>query len=56
MTLNELQALREAYDREQRIEIEYPGHRKETLPHVVRFVRTVEIRVGLYSLYLAKWS
>ena len=37
--LNELQAL---YDREQRIEIEYPDHRKETLPHLVRFVRTVE--------------
>ena len=33
--LNELQAL---YDREQRIEIEYPDHRKETLPHLVRFV------------------
>lgn len=42
MVLNELQALREAYDREQRIEIEYPDHRKETLPHMVRFVRTVE--------------
>ena len=31
-----------AYDREQRIEIEYPDHRKEVLPQVVRFVRTVE--------------
>ena len=46
MTPNELQALREAYDREQRIEIVYPGHRKETLPRVVRFVRTVETGWG----------
>jgi hypothetical protein len=34
------------YDREQRIEIVYPDHRKETLPHVVRFVRTVETGRG----------
>ena len=50
MTNNELQALPESlltvYDREQRIAIEYPGHRKETLPHVVRFVRTVETGRG----------
>jgi GNAT superfamily N-acetyltransferase len=39
LTLTELQVL---YDREQRIKIEYPDHRKETLPHLVRFVRTVE--------------
>ena len=42
MTPDELQALRAAYDRELRIEIEYPDQRKETLPQVVRFVRTVE--------------
>ena len=46
MTPNELQALCEAYDREQRIDIVYPGLRKETLPHVVRFVRTVETGRG----------
>ncbi len=27
------------YDREQRIEIEYPGMKKQVLPHVVRFLR-----------------
>jgi hypothetical protein len=27
------------FDKEQRIDIEYPGARKEVLPHVVRFVR-----------------
>ncbi|MCI0396137.1 MAG: N-acetyltransferase [Chloroflexi bacterium] len=27
------------YDKEQRIEIEHPGTRKDVLPHVVRFVR-----------------
>ncbi len=36
MDLAELQAL---YDQEQRIEIEYPGVRKEVLPGLVRFVR-----------------
>ncbi len=46
MTPDELQTLREAYDREQRIEIEYPGHHKEILPHVVRFVRMVETGRG----------
>lgn len=35
----DLQHLLASYDREQRIEIEYPGVRKEVCPHVVRFVR-----------------
>lgn len=36
MDTQELLAL---YDKEQRIEIEYPDMRKEVLPHVIRFVR-----------------
>lgn len=36
MNIPEVLAL---FDKEQRIEIEYPGVRKETLPQVVRFVR-----------------
>ncbi len=32
-------ALLALYDREQRIDIEYPGMRKETPPRVVRFSR-----------------
>ena len=46
MTPNHLDSVRETllavYDREQRTGIVYPGHHKETLPHVVRFVRTTE--------------
>jgi GNAT superfamily N-acetyltransferase len=53
MTSNHLDSVRETllalYDREQRIRIEYPGHSKETLPHVVRFVRTVETGRGFIS-------
>ena len=46
MTPNHLDSVRETllalYDREQRTGIVYPDHHKETLPHVVRFVRTTE--------------
>jgi hypothetical protein len=35
----ELQDILALYDRQQRIEIEFPGMQKEITPHVVRFVR-----------------
>ena len=54
MTPNHLDSVRETllalYDREQRIRIEYPGHSKETLPHVVRFVRTMETGRGFIPI------
>ncbi|HEX5689376.1 MAG TPA: GNAT family N-acetyltransferase [Roseiflexaceae bacterium] len=37
--MNDLSALLAAYDQELRIDIEYPGARKEILPQLVRFVR-----------------
>lgn len=38
------------FDRQQRIEVEYPGTRKDALPHVVRFVRpTPGMSFILYS-------
>ena len=39
MDVQEILAL---FDKEQRIEMEYPDMRKEVLPHVVRFVRVQE--------------
>ncbi len=39
ITTMDMQEVLALFDKEQRIEIEYPGARKEVLPHVVRFVR-----------------
>lgn len=45
MDVQEILAL---FDKEQRIEMEYPDMRKEVLPHVVRFVRDAP---GMASVY-----
>ena len=37
--MSELQSLLAAYDQEQRIDIEYPGTRKDVLPQLIRFIR-----------------